>query len=125
MRFCKPHWDMCRKAIDDRGVSGLIAKDGKTAVDDAVADLQGEPDPKNERFDPLMSMHWHWTNHALRNGGLYLMGENEDGSNDGHYCPICEFEKHMRGFDAEKDIAIVADQMLHWARGEGLVPQPA
>lgn len=114
---------MCRQAIENRGMSGLIAKDGKTALEDMVADFHGEPDPKHERFDPLMSMHWHWTNSAIREGGLYLMGETEDGSNDGHYCPLCEYTKHAKGFDAADAIGLVADQMLDFARTNGLVPK--
>lgn len=125
MRICKDHWAMCRQAIEDRGMAGLVAKDGKTALDDTLADLQGEPDLKNERFDPLMSMHWHWMNNALQEGGLYLMGQTEDGSNDGHYCPLCEYTKHAKGFDGSAAIGLVADQMLEFARGEGLVPKVA
>lgn len=125
MRICKEHWKTMREAVDARGMTGLVAKDGKQAVDDAVADLRQEPDPENERFDPLMSMNWHWMNNALREGGLYLMGQTEDGSNDGHYCPLCEYAKHMQGFEADEAIGLVADQMLNWARGEGLVPQPS
>lgn len=125
MRICKEHWSLCRQAIDDRGMSGLIAKDGKTAVDDAVADLQGVPDPKHERFDPLMSMNWHWTNEALRCGGLYLMAVDAEANpaNDGHYCPICEFVKHAKNFDAPASIGMIADQMAAHARSEGLIPQ--
>ena len=124
MRICKAHWDTCRAAIDERGMSGLVAKDGKQAVEDALADFNGEPDPKNERFDPLMSMHWHWTNEALRAGGLYLTAVDAEArpENEGHFCPICEFEKHARDFDAPRHIGIIADQMLEHAREKGLVP---
>lgn len=124
MRICKQHWAEMREAIEARGMSGLIAKDGKQAVDDTVADLNKEPDPKNERFDPLMSMNWHWGSIALKAGGLGMMGEGPE-SNDGHFCPICELASHYDDFKPKAEIAEVADQMLDWARTEGLVPKVA
>jgi len=122
MRVCKDHWQMMRDQIDARGMSGLIAKDGKQAVDDAVADIQGEPDPKNERFDPLMSMNWHWSGIALKAGGLGLMAQGPE-SNDGHYCPICELAAHYDDFKPEVEIGKVADQMLQYSMESGLVPK--
>lgn len=114
MKMCQQHWDMCREAISTRGMDGLVAKSGEEAAEHMVEELKGGKAP----FDPLMSMHWHWTNEALRNGGLYLMGVDEDGN---PYCPICEFEKHMTGFDAARDIGMIADQMQAHARAEGLI----
>lgn len=111
---------MMRAAVDERGLSSLIAKDGETAASDAIADLNQEPDPQHERFDPLMSMHWHWSNIALENGGLYLMTMKEDGS---EYCPMCEIVAHTSDFDAKQGIEKVADQMLQWCREQNLLPQ--
>lgn len=119
MRICEAHWAMMRTAVEDRGMMGLVAKDGEAALENTVADLQQEPDPKHQRFDPLMSLHWHFTNNALRCGGLYLMTAKEDGT---EYCPVCEFEKNMRGFIAKPEIEKVADQMQAWCRTEGLLP---
>lgn len=118
MRVCQIHWTMMRAAIDKHGMTHLVAKDGETAMADAIADLQGEPDPNKERFDPLMSMNWHWTNMALQNGGLYLMTLNEKGE---HYCPVCEFEKHVKGFDALAEIGKVGEQMVAYCRENGLI----
>ncbi len=119
MKICKDHWEMMRNAIEDRGMSGLVARDSETAFDNIKEELSGgRPD-----FDPLMSMHWHWTNEAIRCGGLYLMGEDETGANDGQFCPVCEFEKNAEGFDAKISIGIVADQMAEYARSEGLIPK--
>lgn len=128
MKICKDHWQLMRDAIDDRGMSGLVAKDGETALENELAQLEaaksGDPEPhKAAPLDPLMSMHWHFTNDALRCGGLYLMGAREDGQNDGHYCPICEFEKHAEGFVAKEAIGSVADQMAEYCRAEGLIPK--
>lgn len=122
MRVCKEHWKAMREAIDARGMSGLVAKDGKQAVDDMVAGLQQEPDPKNERFDPLMSLNWHWSGIAIQAGGLGMMGQGPE-SNDGHFCPICELASHYDDFKPDAEIGNVADQMLEWARVEGLMPK--
>lgn len=121
MKFCQPHWDMCREAIKDRGMDGLIAKSSEAAMENELKALDGQqPD-----FDPLMSMHWYFTNNALRSGGLYLMCSNEDGSNEGHYCPLCEFEKHSEGFVAKDVISNVADQMRENCITTGLIARPS
>lgn len=102
-------------------MSELVARDGKEATDNAVEELQGGNPP----FDPLMSMNWHWSGEALRNGGLYLMeiDMKANPDNEGHYCPLCEFAKHMKGFEAKASIGMIADQMADHARAEGLIPQ--
>lgn len=127
MKICADHWQLMRDAVDARGMSGLIAKDGETALENEVAQLEaakaGDPEPyKAAPFDPLMSLHWHFTNDALRCGGLYLMGENPD-AEDKHFCPICEFEKHAEGFVAKEAIGSIADQMAAHCRAEGLIPK--
>lgn len=122
MRICKDHWAVIRSAIEVRGLSGLVAKDSKEAHKNLMAELEGGAQPP---FDPLMSMHWHWHNAALRNGGLYLLSEDPSGKNDGQYCPLCEFVAHAQGFDDKKEIDSVADQILAWCREEGLVPKAA
>jgi hypothetical protein len=121
MRICKEHWQMCRNAVDERGMSGLVARNGKEAADNAVDELQGGSPP----FDPLMSMNWHWSAEAMRCGGLYLMTVDTETNpeNEGHYCPICEFVKHAKGFDAKEAIGNIADQMAVHARAEGLIPK--
>ncbi len=120
MKICKDHWDVCHKAIDERGMSSLVANSGEAAMESLVADLQGQA--TNKDFDPLMSMHWHWTNSALRAGGLWTMEQDPSGKNDGHYCPICIYCEKEPGFIAEESVGKVADQMAEWARSEGLIP---
>lgn len=112
---------MMRDAVETRGLSSLVAKDGQEAIERTVDELEGGDHKKN--FDPLMSMHWHFTNEAIRCGGLYLMGESDSAENDRQYCPVCEFVKHQRDFDPKQRIETVADQMAKWARSEGLIPQ--
>jgi hypothetical protein len=129
MRTCKDHWQLMRDAVDARGMSSLVAKDGQTAMANELAQLEaaqaGDPEPhKAAPLDPLMSLHWHFANEALRCGGLYLMGQNDDGKNDGHFCPVCEFEKHAEGFVAKEAIGSVADQIADHCRAEGLIAKP-
>ena len=72
-----------------------------------------------------MSMNWHFTNEALRCGGLYLMTVDPvaNPQNEGHFCPVCEFVKHSEGFVASEAIGSVADQMLAHSREQGLLPK--
>lgn len=112
---------MCREAVDSRGMSSLVAKSGEEACAQMVAELEGEKDPK--QFDPLISLNWHFSGEAIRCGGLYLMSPDPSGANDGHWCPICEFVKNAKGFDAKAQIGRVADQMAEHAREQGLIPK--
>jgi len=120
MKICAEHWQICRDAIEERGMSALVARDGKEAVENAVEELRGGEAP----FDPLMSMNWFWSGQAIHNGGLYLMAVDAEANpnNDGHYCPICEFAKHYNNFDAKAEVGRIADQMATHARAKGLVP---
>ena len=100
---------------------GLVAKSGVELVEKVKGEFDGEN--TKATFDPLMSINYHFTGEALRCGGVYLMGQDPSGANEGHYCPVCEFEKNSKGFEAEKSINSVADQMLEWCRTEGLLPK--
>lgn len=90
MKFCQPHWDKLRAAIDDRGLSGLVAKDGAQAIQQMADQLArvkaGDESLSASNFDPLMSAHWAIVNNALRICGLAIMAPNEDGS---ARCPLC------------------------------------
>jgi hypothetical protein len=122
MKICQTHWDQCRAAIDKHGMADLVAKDGEQAMGALQRTLQTGTEAKSD-FDPLMSMHWHWMNTALRAGGLYLMGADpEPNNNDGHYCPMCEYGKHS-GHKAEDAIEDIAQQIAAWCRSEGLIPK--
>lgn len=133
MKICKAHWQMMRDAVDARGMMGLVAKSGDAAMEDQVQQLEeaqatGSVSEQTTRdtFDPLMSMHWHWMNGALRNGGLYLMGQNDaPDAEDRHYCPVCEYAKNVRDFSAEKEIGSVADQMREYCVEQELLAKPS
>ncbi len=128
MKICKDHWQVMRDAVESRGMTGLVAKSGEDAVADQVRQLKeaqrtGSVSEQTTRdtFDPLMSMHWHWMNGALKNGGLYLMSQNPDDA-EGNYCPVCEYAKNVSDFDAKKEIENVADQMRAYCVEQKLIP---
>lgn len=56
MKFCQPHWDTLRVAIDSRGLSALIAESGEQAISNTLSELNNGPTIDN--FDPLMSAMW-------------------------------------------------------------------
>lgn len=111
MKMCQLHWVALRDAIEMRGLSGFVSKDGQTAIDRTVNDLHGAP--ATQTFDPLMAANFAIWSNALDQGGLYLM--------QGDCCPICESEKHG-GPTAEWWIANAAQEQLNKARELGLLP---
>lgn len=116
MKMCMPHWGELRKAIDDRGLSPLVARSGKEAAESAVRQIEGTDDKKAD-FDPLMSANWAIMGRALELGGLYLMGADDKGE---EYCPLCEVDKH--GGKASDWITGCCNAQLDHARELGLVP---
>lgn len=134
MKICKEHWQLMRDAVESRGMFDLVAKSGEVAVDDQVRQLEEaqrtgsvSEQTTKETFDPLMSMHWHWMNGAMSNGGLYLMTVDEqiNPNNEGHYCPVCEFAKHVEDFDAKVQIESVADQQRTYCIEQNLIARPS
>lgn len=120
MKPCKTHWDMMRQSIQDRGMWQLVPTSGEEAAARMVEDLETEQSSK-KNFDPLMSMYWHFMNEALRCGGLYLLSDCDNPDNDNHYCPVCEFEKHIPDWNSKQSIEQVADGMAEWCRAEKLI----
>lgn len=115
MKICQPHWDALKTAIDIRGLSHLVAKSAKDAVErlkDEVAGVETD-----DTFDPLMAAHTAITCRALKCGGLYLM--------TGDFCPLCEAEKHggEPGL-AQKWIDSCSDFMRKECAEKGLLQQP-
>jgi len=84
LKFCQPHWNKLRTAIDARGLSGLVAQGGENAVARQFDQLQrsqnAEEAVTKTNFDPLMGAHWAIVNNAMNLVGLSLMLPNEDGS---------------------------------------------
>lgn len=68
MKFCEDHWSRLRAALDQRGLTPFIAKDGTTAViqlQKSLAHGGGGGDAK-DTFDPLMAAHWAIVNNTWR-----------------------------------------------------------
>lgn len=95
MKFCQPHWDALRAAIDARGLTKLVAKDGLAAAARMAREAEGTGGPDD--FDPLMSSHFAIINNAMNivteNAGpraaLSFMGAD--------ICPLCELNSlHLR-----------------------------
>ena len=84
MKFCETHWAELRRAIDERGLSHLVAKDGHAAAERLVSELDGTANDRT--YDPLMDAHNMILTRALEQGGLYLLG--------GDFCPVCEAIAH-------------------------------
>lgn len=114
MQICKEHWEKLRAAIEKRGLSHLVANSGEQAFENIISELSGE----NAPHDPLMSCNWMIHGQALERGGLYLMGQKEDGT---AYCPICEAISHGAG-DEKFWIDGPAEAELTFCREQGLVP---
>lgn len=120
MKFCQPHWDALRAAIESRGLGHLVAANGRDVFARMVAELEGRSDVDD--FDPLMGAHNLIISKVMQGGGLYLM--------TGDYCPVCEFCKHVppppAGHRYPTNEAYMidgpADAMLEEARRLGLFP---
>lgn len=127
MKFCQAHWDKLHDAIKDRGLWHLVAKSGEAAQEAAKRQLEGTDTAAD--FDPLMSAHWAIYARAIDCGGLYLMGTDESGANDGDFCPLCELNKHAdrtgmpegQGEPSDHWINGCCDAQLEYARELGLV----
>lgn len=83
MKFCQPHWDSLRTAINARGLEYLVAANGRDAHARAVAELEGRGEAAD--FDPLMTAHNMILSHAMDWVGLALF--------TGDFCPVCELLK--------------------------------
>lgn len=128
MRICQRHWDMLRKAITDRGLEHLGARNGQEAVAAMATELEGRG-AEND-YDPLMSCNWMIFSRALELGGLGVMTPDDTGR---PRCPVCMAmeSSQIGGEGGFRDKAHVeshwidgpADAALSLAREKGLVPR--
>lgn len=122
MKFCQPHWDALRAAIDTRGLGHLVSANGRDVHARMVAELEGRAEADD--FDPLMAAHNMIVSHVMKGGGLYLL--------TGDYCPVCEFCKHVppppdgHRYATNESYMIdgPADAVLEIATHRGLYPAP-
>lgn len=118
MKFCQPHWDRLKTAIESRGLGHLIASNGREAHARTVADLKGESDLSD--YDPLMSAHWEIVSAATEYVGLALY--------NGDACPVCEVlkvyppipEGHRYASNESYFIDGPADAALEFCRAQGI-----
>lgn len=118
MKFCQPHWDALRAAVESRGLGHLIAANGRDALARTVAELEGRDEPDD--FDPLMSAHWMIAGRATDVLGLAIF--------TGDYCPVCELlkvtppppEGHRYATNEAYFIDGPADAVLAEAQARGL-----
>lgn len=118
MKFCQSHWDELRGQVHAKGMSHLIAADGKAAAKRMVEEVEGTATP--DTYDPLMSCHWMIMTNALKAGGLYLMTDKSDGT---EHCPLCEVEKNKEaiGEGAADWIRLATDSCLEYCRENKLI----
>lgn len=111
MKFCADHWARLRAAIDDRGLSDLVASDGKRAAANLASDLQ--KGAALQTFDPLMSAHNDIWAHAMQQpSGMSVMYANEDGS---ERCPICwTRDKHAESCPGLPECALTSAGFEAW-----------
>ncbi len=92
MQFCPSHWDALKKAIDNAGLSTLIAVDGKRAMQNLASEATEGLTVDN--FDPLMAAH-----NAILANAMDLAKERyhadplgmmfDDPAHPERACPIC------------------------------------
>lgn len=116
MRFCQPHWDALRAAIEARGLSALVAESGEKAMSNIARELEtGEQ--TLDTFDPLMNAHWQLVANLGKAGGggvvsmLALEGCPLCFANEQHkaHCdkPACTFSYDAwTGFAADEQVKV-------------------
>ena len=87
MKICTQHWENLRIAIKSKGMWHLVAGSGEQLVERIKKELKDEATVE----DPLMAANMMIWSRAIKVGGIYLMGQKEDGSD---YCPLCELDLH-------------------------------
>jgi hypothetical protein len=134
VKFCQPHWEAMRAAVDARGMSHLVARDGHEAIENEVLRLRGDTSPQT--WDPLMAAHW-----AIAERVINRIGHSQGpaaalsalGGED--FCPLCEVQKSFDSWDPAKRppeahdaqgwVDDCMDAMRKHAVAKGLVPSNA
>lgn len=100
MRMCQLHWDKLKAAIDERGMSHLIAQGGEQAARNLTSEIQ--QGPSIQTFDPLMAAHNAiWANAMSSPVGMALMFNGPGGE---ERCPICfTRDEHAKAHAAGAD----------------------
>jgi hypothetical protein len=123
MKICAEHWEKLRTAIDDRGLTFLVAKDGAKAAQQLTNQINGSE--AKEDYDPLMSAYWAITANAVRTFGVDSMREDFG-------CPLCALDTHAAEckdegcpkYTGADWIGLSADGQLSIAKEMGLIGEP-
>jgi hypothetical protein len=123
MKICDSHWSQLKTAIEERGLSAYVSKNGEAAVKTLVASAQGVEG--KDAFDPLLQANFAIWGNALEAFGADIMTENAP-------CPLCALDHHAttctkEGCPNETGadwIGFAADAQLENARQLGLLGKP-
>jgi len=123
MRICSDHWSQLRAAIEVRGLSKYVSKDGVAAAKTLTAAFtDGE---NKDAFDPLIQANFAIWGNALEAFGPDIMHEDAP-------CPLCALDNHAtickdEGCPRETGmnwINFAADAQLQNAKEMGLAGEP-
>lgn len=102
MRFCQPHWDSLREKVDKRGLTPLVADDGREAAHRFQRELSGERSV--DTFDPLMGAHNVIASNAMQfaaDAGVDPRQMFDAEAPDDVQCPVCFLNGIARRHDEE------------------------
>jgi hypothetical protein len=124
MKLCQECWNKLKQAVDERGLSNLIAKNGEVAASQIAEQLTTGSTPTN--YDPLMAANMAIWSESLRAFGLSMMAEDAP-------CPLCEktrIESICIDLNCSKQtgddwIQFAAEDQLQYAIHMGYVPKPS
>jgi hypothetical protein len=123
MKICDSHWQQLKKAIDDRGLSRFVSKDGEHAAQNMIA--QQGTDTK-DNYDPLMFATYAIWGNSIEAFGLDIMRPEAP-------CPLCVLDKHVKecteeGCNMKQSgsdwIGFAADGQIDAATELGLLGKP-
>jgi len=113
MRFCQPHWQRLKAAIEEKGMMHLAHGSGQKLAASIERQLTGTDSAAD--FDPLANATWAVYSQFLKNVGLAGM--------DGDVCPLCDVDE--KGPSTSQNwIDGSTDDQLATARHLGLMPPP-
>lgn len=124
MKICSDHWNALRTAVEERGLSQFVSKDGETAVKRLTSAFSNTADDADS-FDPLMQANFAIWGNAMDAFGSAIVAE-------GAPCPLCALDQHIaecKDTDCHREsgadwIKFAADEQLQAAQDMGLMGKP-
>lgn len=112
MRICMDHWQQLRTAIEDRGLTPFVSKNGEEAARRTANISNGSEDPQD--FDPLIAANMAIISYYISQVGID--GLTQD------VCPICTAAAEADGDELPNNwINGAADDVLAVAKDKKLV----